>query len=246
MAIDAYEPPPENGWVRPVIVGWAGFMGLFGAWGWMAAAGYTESGFASAGVSLFACVILLNASVQLRRAGAKKARRASTIWTLALILFGSWSGYSAHHAFEMTQGGPVSLTNLLSLDVLGSGFLLLFFLGAAWIDPLLMWAVEDTERAKEPEAEPEPVKPKGKANLRLMAGGLGGAAALALAPTAARSFEPVAHSPVTEPVNRQSARNREPDRAQAKMLLAQGLTAYSVNKATGVPISTLKRWAKAA
>ena len=244
--IEAYEPPPENGWVRPVVVGWAGFMGLFGAWGWIAANGYTNAGFASAGVSIFACVILLNASVQLRRAGAKRARRASTIWTLALILFGSWSGYSAHHAFEMTQGGPVALTSLLSINALGSGFLLLFFLGAAWIDPLLMWAVEDTERAKEPEAEPEPARPKGRASLRLMAGGLGGAAALALAPNAARAVEPVYQGPVSEPVNRTSARNREPDRAQAKLMLAQGLTAYSVAKATGVPISTLKRWAKAA
>lgn len=244
--IDAYEPPPKNEWVRPVVVGWAGFMGAFGAWGWIAANGYTNAGFISAGVSLFACMILLNASVQLRRAGAKRARRAATIWTLALVLFGSWSGYSAHHAFEMTTGGPADITSLLSVNAISSGFLLLFFLGAAWIDPLLMWAVEDTERAKEPEAEPEPIKPKGRANLRLMAGGLGGAAALALAPNAARAMEPVQHGPISEPMNRTLVRNNEPDRAQAKLLLSQGLTAYSVHKATGVPISTLKRWAKAA
>lgn len=163
LVAEAYEDPPPNDWVRPVVVGWALFMGGFGAWGWMAENGYSSEGLVSAAVSLFACVVLLNASVQMRRAGAKKARRATLIWGAALLLFGAWSGYSAHHAFEMTRGGPVEITTLLSLEAAQSAFLLVFFLGSAWIDPLLMWAVEETERASLKTAPAETGQPPANA-----------------------------------------------------------------------------------
>lgn len=140
-AIEAYDPPPPNDWVRPVVVGWAVFMGVFGAWGWLAANGYSAEGFISACVSLFSCVMLLNASVQMRRAGAKEAHPAALVWLMALGLFGSWSGYSAHHAFEMSQGGPVHIETIFSLEAAQSAFLMAFFVGSAWLDPWLMWAV---------------------------------------------------------------------------------------------------------
>lgn len=257
--VEAYEPPPPNDWVRPVVVGWALFMGAFGAWGWIAERGFKDDGFISAAVSIAACLLLLNASVQMRRAGAKKARRATTIWAMALILFGSWSGYSAHHAFEMAQGEPVQLTSLMSLEALQSGFLLIFFLGSAWIDPLLMWAVEETERAEPKavenqsgsQAHDEP-KPKGsRAHLRSIAGGLTGSVALAVAP-GSQAHEPSSFP--TEPVQQTSLRMSpaqvrnmdDPSRATARLMLRQGQGPAQVHKATGVPLSTLKRWAKEA
>lgn len=257
--IDAYEPPPPNDWVRPVVIGWAMFMGGFGAWGWIAQNGYTGEGFISAAVSLIACVMLLNASVQMRRAGAKKARRATTVWLMALILFGSWSGYSAHHAFEMTQGGPVQIETILSLEAAQSAFLLIFFVGSAWIDPWLMWAVEETERAEPKvqenqagsQAHDEP-KPKGsRAHLRSIAGGLTGSVALAVAP-GSQAHEPGSFP--TEPVQQTSLRMSpaqvrnmdDPARATARLMLRQGQGPAQVHKATGVPLSTLKRWAKEA
>lgn len=219
MAIaEAYEPPPSNEVVRPVVVGWALFMGAFGAWGWIAANGYSAEGFISACVSLFSCVMLLNASVQMRRAGAKEARRAGLVWLMALGLFGSWSGYSAHHAFEMSQGGPVHIETIFSLEAAQSAFLLAFFVGSAWLDPWLMWAVEETERAE----------PKAKENQS-------GSQA---------HDEP---KPTSLKMSPAQARNlSEPDRARAKLLLAQGHGPSDVHRATGVPLSTLKRWAKEA
>ncbi len=255
---DAYEPPPPNDWVRPVVVGWALFMGGFGAWGWIAGNGYGPEGFIAATVSVFSCVVLLNASVQMRRAGAKKAHRATLVWLMALGLFGSWSGYSAHHAFEMSQGGAVQIESLLSIEAAQSAFLLIFFVGSAWIDPWLMWAVEETERA-EPKVEqkqdgPPAHEPKPKAHLRSITGGLAGAVALAMSPTAqAHGPSPVSHEPAREPkptsqkMSPAQVRNlSEPDRAQARLLLAQGHGPSDVHRATGVPLSTLKRWARAA
>ena len=259
---DAYEPPPPNKYVRPVVVGWALFMGGFGAWGWIADNGYSAEGFISAAVSLFACVMLLNASVQMRRAGAKEAHRAGLVWLMALGLFGSWSGYSAHHAFEMSQGGPVHIGSIWSLEMAQSAFLLIFFVGSAWIDPWLMWAVEETERAK-PKTEEnqggspahdEP-KPKGsRAHLRSITGGLTGSVALALAP-GSQAHEPGSFP--TEPVARPTQtslrmspahlRNMDdPSRATARLMLRQGQSPAGVHRATGVPLSTLKRWAKEA
>lgn len=256
---EAYEPPPPNDWVRPVVVGWALFMGGFGAWGWIAANGYTAEGFISAAVSLAACALLLNASVQMRRAGAKKAHRATTVWFMALILFGSWSGYSAHHAFEMSQGGPVQIESLLSLEAAQSAFLLAFFVGSAWIDPWLMWAVEETERAEKkpqenngPQSEAHEPTPKGsRAHLRSIAGGLTGSVALAMAP-GSQAHEPGslgATGPVHEPnpvslkMSRAQVHNlNDPARATARLMLRQGQPVAAVHDATKVPVSTLKRW----
>lgn len=261
-AIEAYEPPPPNDWVRPVVVGWAVFMGVFGAWGWLAANGYSAEGFISACVSLFSCVMLLNASVQMRRAGAKEVHPAALVWLMALGLFGSWSGYSAHHAFEMSQGGPVHIETIFSLEAAQSAFLMAFFVGSAWLDPWLMWAVEETERAQPkakqnqsgPQAHEDEPKPKGsRAHLRSIAGGLG-SVALVMSPSAQAHepgslSRPTAHEPKPTSLKMSPAQVRnisEPDRAQAKLLLAQGKGPAEVHRATGVPLSTLKRWARAA
>lgn len=260
--MEAYEPPPPNEYVRPVVVGWALFMGGFGAWGWIADNGYSPEGFISAAVSLFACVMLLNASVQMRRAGAKEAHRAGLVWLMALGLFGSWSGYSAHHAFEMSQGGPVQIGSIWSLEMAQSAFLLIFFVGSAWIDPWLMWAVEETERASPKtvenqsgsQAHDEP-KPKGsRAHLRSIAGGLTGSLALAVAP-GSQAHEPSSFptepvrgpSPMSQRMSPAQTRNlTDADRAQARLLIRQGQGPAQVHRATGVPLSTLKRWAKEA
>jgi len=259
-AVEAYEPPPPNDWVRPVVIGWALFMGGFGAWGWIAQNGYTGEGFISAAVSLIACVMLLNASVQMRRAGSKKAHRATLVWLMALGLFGSWSGYSAHHAFEMTQGGPVQIESVLSVEWAQSAFLLIFFLGSAWIDPWLMWAVEETELApeiKQPDQgsqdEAHTPKPKGsRAHLRAISGGLAGSVALAMAP-GSQAHEPGSFptepsrepKPMSQKMSRAQVRNLDdPNRATARLMLRQGQGPAQVHRLTGVPLSTLKRWAR--
>lgn len=121
-------PAPRNHWVRRVIVGWALFLGGLGAAGWY------ETSATSAFVSLFACVMMLNASHQLRMAEGR--RWSKRIWTAALVLFGVWSGYSAHHAVADARG----------VAGLEGAFLLTFFTLSALIDPFLMWAVVDTER----------------------------------------------------------------------------------------------------
>lgn len=122
-------------WVKYAILGWALFLGGLGAWGW--ALGGEAANWPAAIVSIFACVLMLNASHQLRLAQGRRFPMA--IWGSALLLFGSWSGYSAHHAAELAMG-----------DVGGaeSFFLLVFFTLSTVIDPFLGWAVADNLRAE--------------------------------------------------------------------------------------------------
>lgn len=122
-------PSRPNHWVRRAIVGWALFLGAFGAYGW-SQSGAVES----ACVSIFACVLMLNASHQLRMA---RGRSFSTfVWGSALLLFGAWSGYSAHHAVTVARDGVTGLESF---------FLFAFFTLSTLIDPFLMYAVADTE-----------------------------------------------------------------------------------------------------
>jgi len=123
-------PPVRTYWVKRVVLGWALFLGALGCWGW--SQGETPA-YDSAIVSLFACVMMLNASYQLRMANRSFTR---WIWTAALVLFGSWSGYSAHHAATLSR------TNASDLESL---FLLGFFTISALLDPFLGWGVADND-----------------------------------------------------------------------------------------------------
>jgi hypothetical protein len=145
MVVVASSEP--NHWVRRAVVGWSIFLGVFGAWGWLASIGWSMAALMHAGVSLSSCVLLLNASAQMRRAWAKRRIPAMALWGVATVAFGAWSGVSAHHAFEVSQQtAPGETGSAYGL------FAMIFFLVTSWLDPLLMWGVEDVEKSEAPKA----------------------------------------------------------------------------------------------
>lgn len=93
-------------------------------------------------------------------------------------------------------------------------------------EPVLFWFTESVQLARKPktpeeiaEEALEEARNRPRERFRSIAGGLTGRSELLA---------------------------QEPARAQAKLMLRQGQTAYAVHKATGVPLTTCKRWAKAA
>lgn len=192
-------------------------------------------------VCLLAQGLAINSAVAARRAFAK-GKPAHGFGGLALTAgFAMWSEQGLHHAWT-GDGSEISPALTWFLCV---------------VEPVLFWFTESVQLARKPKTSeeladealaalrgsPEGEPAKRRANLRTIAGGLGGAAALAMMPNGAQAIEPTQHEPISQRV---PVRNFEPNRAQAKLLLSQGQTPYRVHKQTGVPLSTCKRWAKAA
>lgn len=204
---------------------------IYGFMGW-----FSAGEFFKAIVCLLAQGLAINSAIAARRAFSKGKPFHGLGGLTFTAGFALWSEQGLHHAWT-ADGSEISP-------------LLTWFL--CIVEPLLFWFTESVQLARKPktaeeaadealaEFRAEPVKRK--PNLRTIAGGLGGAAALAFTPAVAR-----AESPEPDAISmREPVRNFEPNRAQAKLLLAQGLTPYKVHKSTGVPLSTCKRWAKAA
>lgn len=193
-------------------------------------------------VCLVAQGLAINAAIAARRA-FDKTKWAHGLIGLALTAgFAMWSEQGLHHAWT-ADGSTISP-------------FLTWFLCA--VEPVLFWFTESVQFAKKPKTaeeiadetlaglrnEPKSEPVRNGPNLRTIAGGLTAAAALTVAPSVARAHEPIRTEPVSLKADRPTVRNQtEPDRAQARLMLAQGLTPYAVHKATGVPVSTLKRWA---
>ena len=218
-------------------VGLTAIVAMFGAYGWLAS---PEPDPFKAILCLVAQGLANGNAVLARRAFAKE-RPLMGLCALALAGgCGAWSAISLHHAWTL-DGSEIhwGLTVFLAL-----------------VEPVMFWFVEEVKAAPYPQSAGDLADQalaelraregpaQRRASLRVMAGGVGGAAALALSPAAAaqeavRTPEPISQRAKT------IERDAEPDRAQAKLLLAQGQhTAYRVHKLTGVPLSTCKRWAR--
>lgn len=237
---------PERYWLTYFFaVALTAIVALYGAWGWLAA---DEPEPFKAVLCLVAQGLANGNAVLARRAIAKERP------LMGLCAFGLGAGCATFSA--------ISLHHAWTLDGAEIHWAMTAFL--ALLEPVMFWFVEEVKFAQkpktaeeiaeatladlrgEPKAEPVHKRP----NLRTIAGGLTGAAAVALAPSVAHGspsgHEPICSEPMAQKMSRSTARNLEPDRAQAKLLLAQGLTPYAVHKATHVPLSTLKRWAREA
>lgn len=234
---------PERYWLTYTFaVLLTGIVALYGAWGWLAA----ENPEPFKAILCLVAQGLANGNAVLARRAFSKERPAMAFGALFLGAgCAVWSAISLHHAWTL-DGSEIhwAMTAFLAL-----------------LEPIMFWFVEEVKLATKPKSaaeiadetlaglrgEPtqEPIR-RGP-NLRSIAGGLTGAAAVALAPTGAQAHEPMPMEPISLKADRATVRDeQEPDRAQARLLLAQGLTAYAVHKATGVPLSTLKKWAKKA
>jgi len=228
-------------WVKRVVVGWALFLGGFGAWGWA-----TGSAGPSAIVSVFAAAMMLNASHQLREAQEHARRTSMGIWTAALILFAGWSGYSAHHAASLARA---------DLGTMESFWLLAFFTLSSLIDPALMWAVNDTERGS--ATAPAPSAPRlatenGHAVTDAVAMASTVAAVASAVASGATTPAEAATAPSPAPANVGAERpaavstvNFPSARAHVEALHAGGMNPTAISRETGVPVTTVRRWTAA-
>lgn len=210
---------------------------LYGFMGWL-----TDNEPFKAILCLVAQGLAINMAIAARRAFAKSKWGHGLGGLFLTVGFAFWSEQGLHNAWTM-DGSEISP-------------LLTWFL--CGVEPVIFWFTESVQVAKKPKTTEEiadetlaalrngpnhePVHRR--PDLRSITGGLAGAAALVVAPAQAQGHEPMRTEPVSLKADRSTVRNQsEPDRAQARLMLAQGLTPYAVHKATRVPLSTLKRWA---
>lgn len=232
---------PERYWLTYTFaIALTAIVALYGAWGWLAA---------SEPFKAILCLVaqgLANGNAVLARRAFAKDRPLMGLAALAMGAgCGAWSAISLHHAWTL-DGSEIhwAMTAFLAL-----------------LEPVMFWFVEEVKLAEKPASamdladealrdiragpEAHPAK-RARGHLRSIAGGLTGSAVLALSPAVA-AHEPQAQNPVSQPMNPAHARNLgEPSRALARLLLQQGQGPAAVHRATKVPLSTLKRWARAA
>lgn len=200
--------------------------------------------------------LAINMAIAARRAFAKE-KWAHGLGGLALTVgFAFWSEQGLHNAWTM-DGSEISPV-------------LTWFL--CGVEPVIFWFTESVQLAKKPltpeeiadqelarlrgsQAHSEGSRTKGsRAHLRSIAGGLTGSVALAMGP-GSQAHEPVSvdhdashePKPMSQRMSRAQARNlNDPSRATARLMIRQGQGPSVVHRATGVPLSTLKRWAREA
>lgn len=257
--VEAYEPPEPNewprGWARAVLATLIG-MGFLGWWFAPAAGFWLKLGMCVVTVVIEGWGFI--AAIQWSRA-LKRERVAGPLiyWALAIVGCAAWTIFSIYHALGLIVGDATE-PNMGALAT--PAYVAFTYLALSL--PFHEWAIDRVETAekKRPKPkgsevhEPEP-KPKGsRAHLRSIAGGLTGSVALAMAP-GSQAHEPASFPtepsreprPMSQQMGQAQVRNlNDPSRATARLMIRQGQGPAAVHKATGVPLSTLKRWAREA
>lgn len=248
--------PEPNEWVRPVSLGVTATLIVWCFCGWIIDLGWGLEGLLLAVMTGVFQALGFNASAQMRRAAAKKRHRAKKFWAYVLCVTAGWTAFAAHHAYTVIGGEPPAFAWTVDgvLGLLQSSAALVLLAAAATIDPLLGWAIEDTERPAEaapPAAQDsQPAAPRPARGSRPKLVEAGGKAALSAAVgLSALAALPAAAEPVRTPAYEPTANTRalgrdvDADRAKARAMLAAGERPGPVHRATQVPLSTCKRWA---
>jgi hypothetical protein len=136
---ETYEPPLPNDWVRPISLI---AMLVIGAWnfaGWMMGDAPSALRILMGTLTITFEVVCFNASAQKSRADERDTSPAVRwFWLLALAMCCGWSVFSAHNALVLFTPGMSNLQRAPAYVVL---------VLAAFIIPMLPWAIERTERA---------------------------------------------------------------------------------------------------
>jgi len=259
VSADTYEPPEPNewprSWARAVLATLIG-MGFLG-WAFAPGAGF----WLKAGMCVVTVVIEgwgFIAAIQWSRALKREHVVGPLLyWAAAIVGCAAWTIFSIYHALGLIlhEASEPDMGALATPAYVAFTYLALSL-------PFHEWAIERVETAQKkrpkltgsPEIEPGPRAKGSRAHLRSIAGGLTGSVALAVSP-GSQAHEPSSFP--TEPVARpmQTSQKMSPaqvrnlddaSRATARLMLRQGQGPAEVHRATGVPLSTLKRWAKEA
>ncbi|MGL5116498.1 MAG: hypothetical protein ACRC7C_14360 [Beijerinckiaceae bacterium] len=154
MHVDA--TPEPNEWVRPVSLGVTATLIVWCFCGWIIDKGWSlEGGLLAVMTGVFQA-LGFNASAQMRRAAAKGRARAKSFWAYVLCVTAGWTAFAAHHAYAVIAGEapPISWDAATWGPFIQSAAALVLLAAAATIDPLLGWAIEETEKAPAPVSDP--------------------------------------------------------------------------------------------
>lgn len=227
-ANDTFSPSEDDliKWVAWSIV--AAFC-VWAAWGWMADGVNPLSCLLAVVFGLFQVATNVLA-VKVRQLAQRNAPITMLAAAGAMIVTGLFTHESLTHAYAVTLD-----KGYVSADPVLMNWLLL---AIPYLEPLLFWINRLLS---------EPPRPARMAQIGLIPA----LAALLFGPPAMAAPAAMAAQAKPEPITRQLPRSTvvrldDPVRVQAKLLIQQGRTPYSVHKQTGVPLSTLKVWAKAA
>lgn len=229
---DTFEPEPEADelaqWVAWAFV--AAF-GLWAAWGWLADEVNALSLLLAVVFGLFQIATNILA-VKVRELAGRGAWLTATAALGFMIATGLLTHESLNHAYSVTQAKGYATAD----PALMSWLLLV----VPYLEPMLFWINRILV---------EPTHPKRAANVGVFTAltiwlfGAGSAAALPVQSNVVPMRE---HPPAAKRITKNEVRSTEPKRAEAKLLAQQGVKPGDIHKATGVPLSTCKRWAKAA
>lgn len=231
-SVDTFEPSPESDDVSTSLA-WAFVVafGIWAAWGWLADGVNALSLLLAVVFGLFQIATNILA-VKVRELWARQAYLTGIAAGAMMVMTGLLTHESLVHAYAEAQARDYA-----NADPVLMGWLLLV---VPYLEPLMFWI---NKLLTEPVARPARAVRVGviPALLALL---FGPGAAPAAAQDVTPRIEP--RSVVRQMPRAQARSEADPSRIQAKLLLRQGKRPVEVHAATGVPYSTVKRWAKEA
>ncbi len=235
MSVSTHPDPPESDDLAQALA-WAivAAFGVWAGWGWLADGVNALSLLLAVVFGLFQVATNILA-VKVRELAAREAWITMIAAAVAMVVTGLFTHESLTHAYAVTQEKGYA-----SADPELMGWLLL---AVPYLEPLFFWI---NRLLTEPPVERTRLVTQ-VGLLPALAVLLFGPQALAAQPAPPAVRAPTEPRPVTQTLPRATVtRLADPRRVEARLLLEQGKTPYSVHKATGVPLSTLKGWAKLA
>lgn len=223
-----YDPPQEPDGLAQALA-WAivGAFAIWAGWGWLADGANWLTVLQAVAFGLFQIATNVLA-VKVRELWGRGAFITALAAFAAMLCTGLLTHESLNHAYaEALERGYVSADPALMSALL---------LGVPFLEPLLFWINRILIEPPQPRRVTVGLVPM------VMLALFGPKAIAAPVPP---PMEPPQPTPMARRMPAHNLRQLDdPARAQARLMIRQGMTPYSVHKATNVPLGTLKDWRK--
>lgn len=230
-----YEPEPQADELAHALA-WAlvAAFGIWAGWGWVADGINALSLLLAVVFGLFQIATNILA-VKVRELWGRGAWLTAFAAATAMVVTGLFTHESLNHAYMVTQAQGYA-----NADPQLMSWLLLV---VPYLEPLMFWINRLLLEPKRSSGS----RPVAIGLFPLLAAYLfGPGTAVASEPPRPPAMPPTPPTPAVKRLTQVEARYDDPMRAQARLLAQQGQRPAEIHRATGVPLSTCKRWAKAA
>ena len=137
--IEAYEPPPPNGWVRPVTLLTIAIIAIWNLAGWWLSEGPLAFRVLLCALTFMFELLCTNVSAQKSRAELRDVgTNVRRFWFWTLVMCCAWSAFCAHHALATFTPDMTDLERAPAAVIL---------VLAACVLPVMPWAIERTQDA---------------------------------------------------------------------------------------------------